>query len=239
MRARTSCCWSTRSHVMAMASREIGLAAGEPPTTRGYPPSTFALLPELVERAGRGTSGAASRPITRFSSRATIPNEPVADTDARSARWPHLVVAEARRPRGHYPAIDVLQSISRLHEPRHAGDEQQKAAAQMVRRLLAAYTEHEDLISIGAYRQAARNPACRRSDCRAGFDPEVLAQPGRREPSGRTSAKQSRLSLPPSAKQFTPQNAPPQATGKPQPAPIVAPTTVGAVVDHKRSDRHE
>lgn len=138
---------------VAMASREIGLAAGEPPTTRGYPPSTFALLPQIVERAGRGKTGS----ITAYYSvlvEGDDPNEPVADA-MRGLLDGHVWLSRKLAAEGHYPAIDVLQSISRLMN--EVSSPEQQAAAQTVRRLLAAYAEHEDLISIGAYRKGS-NP---------------------------------------------------------------------------------
>jgi len=133
----------------AMAQREIGLAAGEPPATRGYPPSVFALLPKLVERAGRSPAGS----ITAFFTvlvEGDDPNEPIADT-VRSLLDGHTWLSRDLASRGHYPAIDVLTSLSRLMSD-IAGEEHRRAATA-VRSLLAAYRDHEDLISIGAYRR--------------------------------------------------------------------------------------
>lgn len=137
----------------ALASRELGLAAGEPPTTRGFPPSTFSLLPRLVERAGRTNRGS----ITAFYSvlvEGDDPDDPIADT-LRGLLDGHVWLDRKVASRGHYPAIDVTQSISRLMT--EIADEQHQQAAQMVRRLLAALAENEDLISIGAYRRGT-NP---------------------------------------------------------------------------------
>lgn len=137
----------------AQAQREIGLAAGEPPTTRGYPPSVFAQLPKLVERAGRSARGS----ITAFYSvlvEADDPNEPIGDA-VRGLLDGHTWLNRKLASRGHYPAIDVLGSLSRLM-PEVASREQQDAAT-LLRELLAAYRDHEDLISIGAYRRGA-NP---------------------------------------------------------------------------------
>jgi flagellum-specific ATP synthase len=135
----------------AMAQREIGLAAGEPPTTRGYPPSVFALLPRLVERAGQSRTGS----ITAFYSvlvEGDDENEPVSDA-MRGLLDGHVWLSRKLAGRGHYPAIDVLSSISRLMkditEPQH------QAAAVTIRQLLSAYAEHEDLLSIGAYRRGS------------------------------------------------------------------------------------
>ncbi|WP_254512060.1 FliI/YscN family ATPase [Anatilimnocola floriformis] len=137
----------------AMAQREIGLAAGEPPTTKGYPPSVFAMLPRLVERAGRNEHGS----ITAFYSvlvEGDDTNEPVSDT-VRGLLDGHVILSRRLAAQAHFPAIDVLGSISRLFTDITPPD--QKAGAQVIRELLSAYREHEDLISIGAYRNGA-NP---------------------------------------------------------------------------------
>ena len=137
----------------AMALREIGLAAGEPPTTRGYPPSVFSLLPRLIERAGRASRGS----ITAFYSvlvEGDDTSEPVSDT-VRGLLDGHVILSRRLAAQAHYPAIDVLESISRLF-PDIVPTEQQQAA-QTLRELLAAYREHEDLISIGAYRSGANS----------------------------------------------------------------------------------
>ena len=135
----------------AMAQREIGLAAGEPPTTRGYPPSVFAMLPKLVERAGRSPRGS----ITAFYSvlvEGDDPNEPVSDA-VRGLLDGHVILSRKLASQAHYPAIDVLESISRLFMD--ITPPEQRSAAALVRQLLSAYREHEDLISIGAYRHGA------------------------------------------------------------------------------------
>ncbi len=137
----------------ALAQREIGLAAGEPPTTRGYPPSVFAMLPRLVERAGRSARGS----ITALYSvlvEGDDTSEPVADT-VRGLLDGHIILSRKLAAQAHYPAIDVLESISRLFQDITLPE--QRAAAQTIRELLSAYKEHEDLISIGAYRNGA-NP---------------------------------------------------------------------------------
>ncbi len=137
----------------AMAQREIGLAAGEPPTTRGYPPSVFAKLPKLVERAGRSPRGS----ITAFYTvlvDGDDPNEPVADA-VRGLLDGHIWLSRKLGSKGHYPAIDVLGSLSRLMPEIISPEHMQ--AAYTLREMLAAYRDHEDLISIGAYRRGS-NP---------------------------------------------------------------------------------
>ncbi|MCE9545088.1 MAG: FliI/YscN family ATPase [Planctomycetia bacterium] len=132
----------------ATAQREIGLAAGEPPTTRGYPPSVFAQLPKLVERAGRTQHGS----ITAFYTvlvEGDDPNEPISDT-VRGLLDGHTWLSRRLASQGHYPAVDVLGSISRLMT--EVADPAHRAAAAAVRQALAVYREHEDLITIGAYR---------------------------------------------------------------------------------------
>lgn len=136
---------------LALAQREIGLAAGEPPTTRGFPPSVFAMMPKLLERAGRSVSGS----ITGFYSvlvEGDDPNEPIADT-VRGLLDGHTWLSRKLAARGHYPAIDVLESISRLMTEITSPEHRQ--GAQIMRELLSAYREHEDLISIGAYRRGS------------------------------------------------------------------------------------
>jgi len=135
----------------AQAQREIGLAASEPPATRGFPPSVFALLPKLVERAGRSPLGS----ITAFYTvlvEADDPNEPIADA-VRGLLDGHTWLSRSLGSKGHYPAIDVLQSLSRLM-PEVTSSEHRRAATA-VRELLAAYRENEDLITVGAYRRGA------------------------------------------------------------------------------------
>jgi flagellum-specific ATP synthase len=131
----------------AMAQREIGLAAGEPPTTKGYTPSVFALLPRLMERTGTNVIGS----ITAFYTilvEGDDMNEPIAD-HSRSILDGHIVLSRDLAARNHYPAIDVPHSVSRLMT--NLVSDEHKAAAGKLREVLARYTEAEDLINIGAY----------------------------------------------------------------------------------------
>jgi len=135
----------------ALAQREIGLAAGEPPTTRGFPPSVFAMLPKLVERAGRTKLGS----ITAFYSvlvEGDDENEPIADC-VRGLIDGHTWLSRKIAARNHYPAVDVLPSLSRLMS--EVATPEHREAAGIVRELLASYRENEDLISIGAYRKGS------------------------------------------------------------------------------------
>ena len=136
---------------VAMAWREIGLAAGEPPTTKGYPPSVFALLPRLLERAGTDESGTITGVYTVLVEGDDF-NEPVADA-ARSILDGHIVLSRDLATAGDFPAVDVLRSVSRLRERVLPGGLQ--AAARDIQRLVAAYREKEDLIAVGAYREGS------------------------------------------------------------------------------------
>lgn len=132
----------------ALAQREIGLSVGEPPTTRGYPPSAFALLPRLLERAGTTDNGGSITGLYTILVEGDDMNEPVAD-HARAILDGHIVLSRDLAERNHYPPIDLLQSVSRLM-PAVAPREVKQAAAK-VRELLAAHRQAQDLISIGAY----------------------------------------------------------------------------------------
>jgi flagellum-specific ATP synthase len=135
------------------AQREIGLAIGEPPATRGYTPSVFALLPRLLERSGMSDKGSITGLYTVLVE-ADDMNEPVADT-ARSILDGHIVLSRALAEQNHYPAIDVLASVSRVM-PQVTGQEHRDAAGRL-RGVLATYKEAEDLINIGAY-VSGKNP---------------------------------------------------------------------------------
>lgn len=136
---------------VAMAWREIGLAVGEPPTTKGYPPSVFANLPRLLERAGNGLDGGITGLYTVLVDGDDF-NEPVADA-TRSILDGHIVLTRKLADAHHYPAIDVLQSKSRVRE--QVSDEETRIAAGTLLRLEAAYREKEDLIMVGAYQKGS------------------------------------------------------------------------------------
>ncbi len=131
----------------AMAQREVGLAIGEPPATRGYTPSVFALLPRLLERAGTSARGSITGLYTVLVDGDDM-NEPIADA-ARSILDGHVVLTRALAHAGHYPAIDVLQSVSRLVGDIVSPDV--VAAGQRLRGALAVLAEKEDLVAVGAY----------------------------------------------------------------------------------------
>ncbi|MBP1763161.1 MAG: ATPase, FliI/YscN family [Firmicutes bacterium] len=131
----------------AMAQREIGLTVGEPPTTRGYTPSVFAMLPKLLERSGTAGTGSITGIYTVLVDGDDM-NEPIADC-VRSVLDGHIVLSRDLAAQNHYPAIDILQSVSRLMM--ELADEDHLLAAQKTRSLLSAYKEAEDLINIGAY----------------------------------------------------------------------------------------
>ncbi|MFO7845612.1 MAG: flagellar protein export ATPase FliI [Balneolaceae bacterium] len=132
---------------VAMAQREIGLAAGEPPTTKGYTPSVFSILPKLLERAGKTSAGSITGIYTVLVDNDDM-NEPIADA-VRSILDGHIVLSRRLAHKNHYPAIDVLESISRVM-PNIVSDDQ-RAISMKARELLATYREAEDLVNIGAY----------------------------------------------------------------------------------------
>ncbi|NLH51161.1 MAG: FliI/YscN family ATPase [Myxococcales bacterium] len=139
---------------LAMARREIGLAIGEPPTNKGYTPSVFALLPSLLERIGNDERGGSLTGIYTVLVEADDINDPIGDA-ARSILDGHVFLSRELAARNHFPAIDILNSTSRV-----MGDivsRQQMEWAAWIRELLAVYTEAEDLINIGAYQKGA-NP---------------------------------------------------------------------------------
>jgi FliI/YscN family ATPase len=142
----------------AMAQREIGLAVGEPPATRGYTPSVFSLLPQLLERAGTGESGSITGLFTVLVEGDDM-NDPIADA-VRSILDGHVVLSRDLATQNHYPAIDILESVSRL--VRDLQTPEQLDLAGRAREALAIYRKNQDLINIGAY-PAGSNPAIDRA----------------------------------------------------------------------------
>ena len=138
----------------SMAQREIGLASGEPPVSRGYPPSVYGEMPQLLERAGRSDKGSITGLYTVLVDGDDF-NEPIADT-ARSILDGHIVLDRKIAQKNHYPAIDVLQSISRVMSS--IVDSKHKKASGQLKNVLATYSEAEDLVNIGAYK-AGSNPS--------------------------------------------------------------------------------
>ena len=155
----------------ARAQREIGLTIGEPPANRGYTPSVFSLLPKLLERAGTSDKGT----ITGFYSilvEGDDLDEPVSDA-VRGILDGHVVLSRRLANRGHYPAIDVLQSVSRLAAQINSPEVERAGA--VIKRLLAVYGEAEDLINVGAYVKGS-NPEIDRAIDKMGAVEEFLRQ---------------------------------------------------------------
>lgn len=135
----------------SMAQREIGLASGEPPVTRGYPPSVYSEMPKLLERAGNGSTGSITGLYTVLVDGDDF-NEPITDT-ARSILDGHIMLSRKLAHKNHYPAIDVLQSISRVMS--QIASKEHKALAGKIKNIMATYNEAEDLINIGAYKKGS------------------------------------------------------------------------------------
>jgi FliI/YscN family ATPase len=136
---------------IAMAQRQIGLSAGEPPTTKGYPPSVFALLPKLLERSGKTHGGSITGLYTVLVEGDDI-GDPIADA-VRGILDGHVWLSRDLANRGHYPAVSVLESISRVMVD--VADEQHCNAASTLRSVLAVWHDIEDLVNVGAYAPGA------------------------------------------------------------------------------------
>jgi FliI/YscN family ATPase len=148
---------------LAMAQREIGLASGEPPSQKGYTPSVFALLPKVCERAGNFENGSITGFFTVLVEGDDF-NEPVCDA-VRAILDGHIILSRQLGAAGHYPAVQVLDSVSRLQSQLAGRD--QKEHMRKIREALAAYHQAEDLIQLGAY-VAGTNP---------GLDASIKARP--------------------------------------------------------------
>ncbi|MEW6746790.1 MAG: FliI/YscN family ATPase [Planctomycetota bacterium] len=169
----------------AAAQREIGLALGEPPTTKGYPPSTFALLPRLVERLGPSPKGSITGMFTVLVEGDDLA-DPIADT-MRSLLDGHVVLSREIANRGHYPPVDLLHSVSRVMP--HITTEPHLQDAIRFRELYAAYEQNRDLVEVGAYK-AGTNPTLDRALERLPAMLHFLRQPAqtRAEPASTLAA---------------------------------------------------
>jgi type III secretion protein N (ATPase) len=136
---------------LARAQREVGLAAGEPPARQGYPPSVFALLPRLLERTGNSARGSITALYTVLVAGNDL-DEPIAD-EVRGVLDGHIVLSRSLGARNHWPAIDVLASLSRVMS--QVADPEHRQAAASLRDTLAAYERHRDLIVLGAYQRGS------------------------------------------------------------------------------------
>ena len=136
-----------------MAQREIGLASGEPPVSRGYPPSVYAELPKLLERAGNSETGSITGLYTVLVDGDDF-NEPITDT-ARGILDGHIMLSRKLGTKNHYPAIDVLQSISRVMSAVASKDHKQLAGK--LKNIMATYQDAEDIINIGAYKPGSNS----------------------------------------------------------------------------------
>ncbi len=171
---------------LAMAQREIGLATGEPPSQKGYTPSVFNLLPRIFERAGNFRRGSITGFFTVLVEGDDM-NEPIADA-VRATLDGHIVLARQLAAVGHYPAIDVLGSVSRLAS--QVTDREQGEAARKLREALATYQQSEDLIQLGAY-AAGTNP---RLDAAIQARPQLL-EFLRQEVAGKSALEETRTRL--------------------------------------------
>jgi len=164
---------------VAMAQREIGLAAGEPPTTKGYPPSVFAMLPRLVERAGNGTGKGSITAFYTVLAEGDDHADPVVDA-ARAALDGHLVLSRKLAESGHFPAVDVLASVSRVMTD--VVDGAHLKLARTARDLLSAYRESADLIEVGAYAAGSNARVDRALKCLPALQAFLRQDPNERTP---------------------------------------------------------
>jgi flagellum-specific ATP synthase len=196
----------------AMAQREVGLAAGEVPTTRGYPPSVFAMLPQLVERSGINQKGSITALYTVLVE-GDDTNEPISDA-LRGLLDGHIHLSRSIASRGRYPAIDVLPSLSRLQS--HLIAPELRKSIEMIRGLMATYRENEDLINIGAYARGSSPQIDKAIQMRPMIE-ALLGQEQRdlipwEQSLAEITALVARASAPIAVSQNPPAQAPPQMT---------------------------
>ncbi|MDR3284456.1 MAG: FliI/YscN family ATPase [Treponema sp.] len=169
----------------AHAQREIGLAAGEPPAQRGYPPSVFEMLPKLLERAGTGTTGSITGFYTVLVDGDDM-DEPIADK-VRGTIDGHIVLSRKLAQAYHYPAIDVLASISRLAN--RVSSREEREAAASIRKLMASYAENEDMITAGAYQKGSSPSVDRAIDMHENIESFLIQDEYEQSPLDSTAAK--------------------------------------------------
>jgi len=174
---------------VAMAQREIGLAAGEPPTTRGYPPSSFGILPEIVERAGATRQGSITAFFTVLLEGDDV-DAPLSDA-ARAVLDGHIMLSRELATAGHFPAVDTLASVSRLRDD--VLDDEMLATVRELTGLLAARRDVADLISIGAYKSGADARVDRALQLRPALD--AFLRQDRREISAWADTRGTLMSL--------------------------------------------
>jgi flagellum-specific ATP synthase len=174
---------------LAMAQREIGLAAGEPPSQKGYTPSVFGLLPKVFERAGNFQRGSITGLYTVLVEGDDF-NEPISDA-VRSILDGHLVLSRKLGAMGHYPAVDVLNSVSRLATK--VASEAERATAQKIREALAAYSGSEDLIQLGAYVAGSNSRLDSSIQCMPSIEQFLRQESGRSVAFSETAAHLERL----------------------------------------------
>jgi FliI/YscN family ATPase len=172
---------------VCMAQREIGLAAGEPPTTKGYPPSAFALLPRLVERAGNdGGQGSITAFYTVLAEGDDVAADPIADA-AKATLDGHVVLSRRLSESGHFPAVDVLASVSRVMTD--VADREHRELARDARDLLAAYRDAADLVEVGAYQPGSNPRVDRALRCQGALQAFLRQEPGEQSALSETLAR--------------------------------------------------
>jgi flagellum-specific ATP synthase len=171
---------------VAQAQREIGLAAGEPPTTKGYPPSAFAMLPRLVERAGNDAGAGSITAFYTVLAEQDDQTDPIVDA-AKATLDGHLVLSRKLAEAGHFPAVDVLASVSRVMTD-VVGPEHRDLARQG-REVLAAYRESADLVEVGAYQPGSNPRVDRALRCMGGLESLMRQEPTERSAMTETLAR--------------------------------------------------